>query len=299
MSIIEKALGKYREGQPVQPDGKRAGADRAANQPRAREVPRDASAEGWAEPRPVGPAEPITIDLPALRQRGIWPPASMERRLRDEFRRIKRPLLANATASGVAPVERGNLVVVASSSAGEGKTFIALNLALSMAQEVDFEVVLVDGDVARRTASTLLGLGDAPGLMDLLEDRELSAESVLVPTSIKSLSVLPAGRPHSLSVELLSSERMRQVSDSLAAGGRNRIVLFDSPPILAAPEALSLCATAGQIAMVVKAGSTLRHDVLTALDQLDPNKAINMILNKSLQVEHGDYYGAYYGYDGG
>jgi Mrp family chromosome partitioning ATPase len=174
-----------------------------------------------------------------------------------------------------------------------------MNLALSMAQEVDLDVVLVDGDVARRTATHLLGLSEAPGLTDLLADSSLRCESVLVPTSIQSLSILPAGQPHALSVELLSSARMQEVSDRLAsAAGVNRVVIYDSPPILAAAEALSLCAVAGQIVVVVKAGSTPRQSLITALDQLDPNKAINMILNKSLHVEHGDYYGAYYGYDG-
>ncbi|WP_170230879.1 hypothetical protein [Spiribacter vilamensis] len=193
-------------------------------------------------------------------------------------------------------VPDGNLIMLTSAVQGEGKTFTALNLAMSIARDPDFSVTLVDGDTARHTVSSLLGIADAPGLLNLLADESLEPGSLVRPTNIDSLSVLAAGAHHELSEELLSSSRMASLVAQLGGNTPNHIVLFDAPPVLAAPEAVTLSHYMGQIGMIVKASSTLQHEVTMALEQLDQTKAINMILNQSIDGPGGDHYGGYYGY---
>ena len=282
MSTIERALNRKRTEQPAAPTD----ADRSVEPAR--------SAGTYANFEPSGPA--LFIDLPRLRQESMLPPTSIADRLGNEYRRIKRPLVNNATGRGVMKVPHGNFIMLTSSVQGEGKTFTALNLAMSIARDPDFSVTLVDGDTARRTLSSLLGLSDAPGLLNLLADDSLEAASLVRPTNIDMLSVLAAGDHHDLSEELLSSSRMASLVQQLGGDTPNHIVLFDAPPVLAAPEAVTLSHYMGQIGMIVKASSTLQHQVTMALEQLDQTKAINMILNQSIGGPGAEQYGGYYGY---
>ncbi len=282
MSTIEKAMGRLGKTADTTPQQKESRPPEQEPPPRR-------------PPPSQSPTGPLQIDFRRLRDNGIYPPDAMQPGLKDQYRRIKRPLLANATGRKGLAVERGNLIMVTSAIAGEGKTFTSLNLALSIAQDPDYSVTLVDGDVARASASRLLGVQGALGLLDLLADETMSVNEVVLSTSIPSLTVLPAGQPHALSEELLSSDRMERVINALADRDRNHIILFDSPPLLASPDAVTLSANVGQIVVVVKAGSTLRHQVVEAVDQLDAGKAINMVLNQSIGGMGGDEYGGYYG----
>lgn len=234
------------------------------------------------------------VDFRQLRRYGIFPPDAMKPGVRDQYRRIKRPLLANAIGRKGLSVDRGNLIMVTSALPGEGKTFTSLNLALSIAQDPDFSVTLVDGDVVRAHVSRLLGVRDTLGLLDLLADESIAPGELVRPTTVESLNVLPAGRPHPRNEELLSSSRMERVISALADRNRHHIMLFDSPPLLSSPAALSLSSAVGQVVVVVKAGSTLRHQVVEAVDLLDQSKAINMVLNQTLGGIGGEEYGDYY-----
>ncbi|MEX0729843.1 MAG: hypothetical protein WED00_11560 [Aquisalimonadaceae bacterium] len=291
MNTIVKALERLRQsGQ-----GGPSAAPEIGNPPRAgSKAPGAADSPLGSPSPPARSGPPLDIDLGQLRRYGIFPPSAMEGTLRDQYRRIKRPLLANATGRGAVAVDRGNLIMVTSAIPGEGKTFTSLNLALSIAQDPDFSVTLVDGDVARAHASKLLGVQDRPGLLDLLADESLRASDLILPTSIESLFVLPAGRPHPLSEELLSSHRMERVVSALADPTPRHIILFDSPPLLATSEAVTLSSSVGQIVMVVKASSTLRQQVTAAIELLDPEKAINLVLNQLLGGAGGSEYGGYY-----
>lgn len=279
MSTIEKALGRLRG---------------TADEPKS--VPRQPTngAQGTHLDASVANNTRISIDARTLRKRGIHPPARLETTLRDEYRRIKRPLIANAFGRGVPKLESGNVIMVTSALAGEGKTFTSINLAMSIARDPEVSVILIDGDVARASASSIFGVQRERGLIDLLADQTLPPNSMLLPTSIDSLFFLPAGKKHIHSEELLSGSRMEQVVSAFAAN-KNTIVIFDSPPLLRTPEAVTLSTTAGQIVLVVKALSTAQHHIHDAIEQLDPNKAINLILNQSLSGPGGDEYGGYYG----
>jgi receptor protein-tyrosine kinase len=193
-------------------------------------------------------------------------------------------------------VKSGNLVMVTSALPGEGKTFTSVNLALSIAMEVDSRVLLVDGDVAHPAIPALLGVPHGPGLLDLLTRDDLDFADALIRTNVEKLSVLPAGTRHRRATELLASEQMASLLRELASRYSDRIVIFDSPPLLATTEARVLATHMGQIVMVVAADSTSHHAVMQALATIDTCEVVLMTLNKAGRTEVGTYYG-YYGND--
>ncbi|WP_177420604.1 XrtA-associated tyrosine autokinase [endosymbiont of Lamellibrachia barhami] len=235
------------------------------------------------------------IDFETLGKAGYLVPNSDQQRLSEEYRIIKRPLLMNAFGKGAAPVERGNLVLVTSSFPGEGKTYTAINLGVSIATELDSTILLVDGDVLKSSLSKLLGMEDKPGLIDVLEDPTMDLGDVIQSTQVPKLKILPAGRRHQNSTELLASESMEKILTELAERYPDRIVLFDAPPMLATTEAGVLTYRMGQIVMVVEAGKTPVDAVNESIAQLDPNKVIGLVLNKSRVKSGHKYYGSYYG----
>ena len=254
--------------------------------------------EAGAEPAPPRPGtKRVTVDRRRLREEGFLAPDEYERRMADEYRRIKRPIIAHAFGLNATTVESGNLVLVSSAISGEGKTHTCINLALSLATERDRTVLLVDGDVPKPHISRLFGIDQEPGLLDLLDDEPPPVEDVLVRTDIPRLSILPAGHWRDQATELLASERMRRLCKELATRYPDRIVLFDSPPLLAATEAQAIAAEVGQVALVIAENITARDDVRGALALIDQDKAVNAIINKSRVPAMSSYYGGYgYGY---
>ena len=238
----------------------------------------------------------VSLDRKRLKEEGFLAPEEYERRIADEYRRIKRPLIANAFGLGVTPVEQGNLILVSSAISGEGKTHTCINLALSLATERDRTVLLVDGDVPKPHISRLFGVAEEPGLLDALSDEPPPLEDLLVRTDIPRLSVLPAGRWRDHATELLASTRMGALCSEMARRYPDRIVLFDSPPLLAAPEAQAIAEAVGQVVLVIAENTTARDDVAAALGLLDEQKPVNAILNKSRRASRGGYYYGGYGY---
>lgn len=178
----------------------------------------------------------------------------------------------------------------------EGKTFTSINLAISMAKEQDFTVLLVDCDDVRRSTSKLLQVDNSIGLVDILEDPELDLSDAILSTSLPKLRVLPAGTNQEHSPELLAGERMQSLISEMSERYMDRIIIFDSPPLLATSQAIVLAQFMGQIIVVVEAGKTPLQAVQDSIAQLDRDKAIGMVLNKSPSVFKSDYYGEYYGH---
>jgi exopolysaccharide/PEP-CTERM locus tyrosine autokinase len=235
------------------------------------------------------------VDEEQLIRRGLLAPLDQAIPVADEFRRIKRPLIDNAMKTESGDKSHMNLIVVASALPGTGKTFCSVNLAASISLERELNVLLVDADVAKPHISKAFGLADKPGLIDILVDESISTESVLVRTDLNDIQVLPAGRKHAQSTELLASERMEQVMHELATRYPDRIIVMDSPPLLVTSEAQAAARPAGQIAFIVESGRTTNKEIQEALELLDRSKAINVILNKSLYSQTGGYYGGAYG----
>jgi exopolysaccharide/PEP-CTERM locus tyrosine autokinase len=236
----------------------------------------------------------VCIDVPALRESGLLAPEADQRQLAEEYRIIKRPLLAGL--KGESPLRLGNVIVVASALPGEGKTFTAINLALSLALERGREVLLVDGDVAKPHISHLFGLENEPGLLDLVGAAGRSFEDTIVKTDYPSLFVLPAGSRNLQATEILRSERTSSLLATLAAEP-HRILLIDSPPLLVTSEAGVLTSLAGQVVLVIKAAHTPQDAVLHAIETITDDKPVSLVLNQADAVpEHRYAYYGQYGY---
>lgn len=236
----------------------------------------------------------IVLNLEQLRENGLLAPGKDERQLAEQYRAIKRPLLSNADPSMRSVLPLGNLLMVASAMSGEGKSFTSVNLCLSIARERDWSVVLVDADSSKPHLTRLFSAENEPGLMDLLFNPELSFDDLVMPTDMPGLSLLPAGAHHADASELLASRRMKKLCQKLSSDDAGRMIVFDSSPLLLTTEAIALASQVGQIVMVVKAGSTQQQSVLAALEKLDPEKAVNCVLNRTSGADHSESYG-YYG----
>jgi len=241
------------------------------------------------------------LEIMSLRIQGVLTADSQRTRHAEEMRMIKRPILQNAFGKRHKPSEYSNLLMLTSAIAGEGKTFTSLNLALSIAAEMDRTVLIVDSDLAKPGMSKLLKVADKPGLTNYLRDEQKDVGKLLLRTDIAKLTVLPAGPRHAHSTELLASNHMKQLFHELATRYPDRIVLFDSPPLLVTSEATVLASLIGQIVLVVESGKTPQHLVKEALAQLGSTDNVSLILNKCkkgfLSTQMGSYgYGYGYGY---
>jgi protein-tyrosine kinase len=310
MSSIEKAierLAKSKAASAKESDNAAAqiGSASELNSSAVKPVPEhaDSSATSSASSRAkkqsdtkekVKPNSKITLDYKALSALGYAVPDTEYKQLAEEYRIIKRPVVMNAFGKGAAPIKHGNLISIASSLPSEGKTFTALNLGLSIASEMDATVLLIDGDVIKASLSRLLGVQTNRGLNDLLEDPDCSVNDVILDTQNPKLKIIPAGTRSSKSTELLASKAMERLLTELAERYSDRIILFDSPPILATSEASVLNHLMGQVLLVVEAGSTPIDAVKDSLSRLDENKAIGLLLNKSRHSKVGNYFGTYY-----
>ena len=211
----------------------------------------------------------------------------------EDFRNIKRPLLRNARGGEGNIIKHGNLIIVTSALPGEGKTYCAINLALSIAMEMDMTVLLVDADVARPSVLKVLGLSAEAGLMDVLLDDDKTLSDVILKTNISTLSILPAGRRNKHATELLASRTMSKLLSEIANRYADRIVIFDSPPLLITTESNVLAAQMGQVVMVVEAEKTTQHAVKEALRKIDSCHHISLIYNKIKAFPGNVYYGYY------
>jgi protein-tyrosine kinase len=236
----------------------------------------------------------VEVDIAQLANAGYLVPGSPRSTLADEFRGIKQPVLKNARSDPAAPIRLGNLIMVTSALPGEGKTFCALNLALSIASEVDSSVLLVDADVVRPAVLERLGLsGSYKGLLDLLTDPTLDLSEVILKTNVPKLSVLPAGTPRINSTELLGSNSMEELLADISSRYADRIVIFDAPPLLATTESRVLAARMGQILMVVNEAATGRADISQAFAAVQACPIVLSMLNRSSYSSEHQQYGYY------
>ncbi len=252
------------------------------------------------------PVEPISfagaphpVKRAWLREQGLIEPEGSVTALLEEFRIVKRQLLQTAResiAGRAAP--NGQRILICSPHPGEGKTFCAVNLALSIASERDSEVLLVDADFAKPSILSTLGIAGGPGLMDALADPKIRVEDCVLRTDIPGLWVLPAGNRTNSDSEYLASSRAGAVLDRLTQGAPDRIVIFDSPPALAASPAAELAKYVGQALIVVRADRTGQSALEDAVSLLSACPDIKLLLNGAHFSPSGRRFGSYYGYGG-
>ncbi len=313
MSIIERAVRRLEEkghlgqGPEERPGGASAGGpageEALGDAPDAAARPEAPEGEGRPAEAPQAPDGSIVIDLERIRAHGfpVVVPGDKSR-LAEEFRHLKRPLLMNAFGEGALPATNRNLVMVTSARPGEGKTFTSFNLALSIAQERDKTVMLVDADVPRPSVARLLGIQRVRGLVDHLDGALQDFGACILRTSIPNLRVVSAGRRHPHATELLGSQAMKALCHELATRYPDRMVIFDSPPLLPTTEAGVLAGLVGQVVIVVEAERTRRDELREARERIPAGRYVGLVLNKARRPFGVDrYYDAYdaYGYGSG
>jgi protein-tyrosine kinase len=243
----------------------------------------------------MDPSRYIKIDRVRLHAAGFLPDQTQERRFADQYRRIKRPILMQVQTLIAARSPAARLVLMASALPGDGKTFTSINLALSMARERDISVLIMDADVAKPHVGRIFGVECELGLLDALADDAIDIESLVLPTSVQGLSLLPAGQHHESATELLTSLRMNHVLTRLTSCDPRRVVLIDSPPLLLSSESRALVEIAGQVVLVVRAGGTPQRAVQEAIGYIGEDTPMGLVLNQSeLALSEGYYgYGSY------
>lgn len=290
MSIVEKAIAKLQSASGFgAPDAKPIQPHVPAPSPEA-QISRPDEA-------PLPTAAAVTIDLQTLQSAGMLPPQNGALLVRNQFRRLKWSLLDEIEAARGKGLPHAGAFMVTSALPDEGKTFVSINLALSLAREENFRVILVDGDVAKGHVSDLFGVRERLGLMELLTEPNLRLTDTLVRTSIDRLYLLPAGKFRPNAVELMSGGKLGALMNELLGGNGRRIVVFDCSPVLATNAAQILARTLPQVLLVVRAENTAQSAVLEAVDLLDRAKVM-AVLNQAHITATGENYNQSYGYYG-
>jgi protein-tyrosine kinase len=240
---------------------------------------------------------PLTLDLVTLERAGMVVGRKARTRISEEFRVTVGQILRSVRGSYTPGRGAGNLVMVTSARPGEGKSFSSLNIAGSIAQHTQREVLLVDIDAKQNALSDQLGIGDRPGLIDLALTPNLRIEDTIVRTIIPNLSFLPVGvrRVDSLEggAEGTVARPITALIERLGRRFANHIVLLDAPPCLSTSDPSTLAPFVGQVVMVVEAERTQRSEVLAALDLIKACPTITLMLNK-IRVTTSYTFGAYH-----
>jgi receptor protein-tyrosine kinase len=233
------------------------------------------------------------LDISTLERAGLVVGRKSRTRISEEFRIAVGHVLRTLQSSYSAGHGSANLVLVTSSRPGEGKSFTALNLAGCIAQQNQREVLLVDIDAKQRPMTYDLGLGEAPGLLDLVRDPTLRLEDVVVPTSIPALSFVPIGARLASNGEMPLSRPISAVVERLGRRYANRVIILDAPPCLSTSDPSALAPIVGQIVMVVEAERTQRNELVAALELVNVCPTITLLLNK-IQLTTSYTFGAYH-----
>jgi exopolysaccharide/PEP-CTERM locus tyrosine autokinase len=242
---------------------------------------------------PARKSREVELDFLRMQRANLLVPGQPRSQLEEEIRIIKRPLLDNVKGHGAVRPDRANLIMVSSAVAGEGKTQTAINLAVSIAMELDYTVLLVEGDVIRPAVLERIGVTADKGLLDLLQDPGMELSDVLLRTNIPKLTLLPTGTGNTRSTELLASASMNDLLDELASKYSDRVIIFDTPPLLSTTESRVLAAKMGQVVMVVEAASTPVSMVKQAFATIEDHPVVMTVLNKYVGPKGGGGYGYY------
>ncbi len=282
MDTIEKAVGRMGDKKPLGNTESPARAAAGTVPPAAQGAPSRSD------------SRVLDIDLNRLLEKGMIIPSMGRSQIAEEYRHIKRPLLKNVLHPPAGMADNSNTIMVTSALPGEGKTFTAINLAMSIAMELDHTCLLVDADVERPSIFSTLGIDYAgKGLIDYLVAEDFDLSEVMFRTNVPKLTVMPAGHRHAHATELLASEGMRALLSELAQRYHDRVIIFDAPPLLATSEARVLAGLMGQIVIVVEAVRTKQSVIKQALELVDKQRITGMVLNKARTRQSHDYYDYY------
>lgn len=299
MSTIEKALAKKKQSlEESRNDGAKeltANLEQSSSQNSNEIEPStQAIASFSSEKENSFDKETIVLSDEHLTKKGFIYSSNSAHHIQEEFRHIKRKLINNAFGPAAKTLKHSNLIMVSSSNPNEGKTFVSINLALSIALEQEKTVLLVDADVLRPSLHRELQFESKQGLLEYLSDEVSSLSDVIYNTNVPNLKLIPAGKPHHLTNELLASTKMATLAKELAQRYPDRIVIFDCPPILGVTETPVLSSLVGQAIVVVEESKTKLEHVKKAVSQLDEDIAVGFVMNKTVRSKKDGY--GYYGY---
>ena len=239
--------------------------------------------------------KPVELDRPLMAANSLLLPEMGGSPLADQFRRIKQPLLRRLDSQSGSN-SLSNVVMVTSSLEGEGKTYTSINLAISIAMELDRTALLVDLDMVKKSVVSQLGIVVDPGLSDYLINREVEIASIIHSTDIDRFKLIPAGNAKQIetNAELLTSEKMKAFLLDLSNRYKDRVIVLDTPPLLASSIAKGLAFMAGHLVMVVEAEKTSSTIISESLQYLDGSRFAGFVLNKTnLASSKDSVYGSY------
>jgi Mrp family chromosome partitioning ATPase len=268
------------------------------------------AATGEVKPGPVSEAKPFAqfdLDFDRLKRNGVFGPHVAGDAQAFELRAIKRRLLRRVGLLQRAGRDRRqlhaegrtrNLVLFTSTRPGEGKTFAAINLAVSLALEEAMPVTLIDGDAARPKVRSYFGLDQHAGLTDRLIDPQLPLSAICRTADKAPLTVISEGARVPNATELFGSAQAKRFFAEISAIHPDGLVIIDAPPMLATTESIALARQADEVVFVIEADATAQPAVATALDEvLELNPNVSLLLNRCLIPAGGAHYGAYEYYE--
>lgn len=298
-NTIEKALQKQQENKMQADAENKAKAEALDNDALGNTVSNEAAQGDSAgiKQKSAHSKNRIDIDLDRIQRLGFVSLDNARTLISEEYREIKRKLLQNSFGPLAGTIHNSNIIMVSSARPSEGKTFTATNLAISIAAEQDKTVLLVDADVLKPNILKTLAIPEKTGLMEYLLGDVKELSEVIYHTNIPKLKVIPAGRSHHLSTELLASTIMSDTINEFSTRYSDRVVIIDSPPLIGINESVVLANLAGQAVIVVEEGKSKMTDIQVAVERLNPDMAIGFVVNKSINYsDSGGYYGyQYYG----
>ncbi len=224
----------------------------------------------------------ILVDEGALAKAGLIDQAQPHSRVAEELRIVESKLLRQAFNDD-APSSRkirSNLILVTSALAGEGKSFVSLNVAAGLASQSGRRVILVDADAKPSGLRKTFGHTTAPGLLELVSQNGLNVDNLVVGTAINNLDMLPLGGDAKRSAELFASTRMVELLQELSRRYADRAILLDAPPCLSSSVPHAVAQVVGQVLFVVAAGYTQHEDIEAALGLVQACPQISLVLNK-------------------
>ncbi len=283
MGKIYKALEKLQQSDGN--DDRQEDIDFIKNEPAFSDDDKNASSANKVTHDEMTAEVPVKVDPMLV---AILEPQSVEA---EQFRLLKNSILFP---------EKGNpprCIMITSSSPGEGKSFVAANLALSLSQNIDEHVLLLDCDLRSPSIHSLFGLDETQGLSEYLsESRPLS--SLFVKTFLKKLTLLTAGKKPPNPSELLSSEQMRMLIHELKVRYKDRYIIIDTPPPHLTSETSVISRQVDGIVIVVQQGRTQKKDIQSLIDIYGRDKIVGVVYNFA-KKPFGYVYGKYgysYGY---
>lgn len=162
----------------------------------------------------------------------------------------------------------------------DGKTTVAVNLAAALSLDYEEKVLLIDGDLRAPSIHRYFSVPESPGLADYLASAaKMNLKNLIQETFVPGLRILPSGRPSHLASELLAKERMKQAIEQAHAEFPGHHIIIDSPPILSTPDPLVIARHVDGVLLVIRAGKTPRDYLTKALQSLNSNKVMGVVLN--------------------